>query len=192
MTTVHLAPDCEAERQFLPDPATLTDCLLLADRGYPSVPYFEAVRAHGGAFVIRLSASHDPYVGAAWTHGRRLAVPREIRLSRFLAQHPGASLDLDIEYRHSGPPHRFRLVVVPGRANQTSRLCTNLPRASSTRFASRIRVNRLSRRCNSAGSSSPRRSAPYSASSAASVASACASKCFTSSRSCRCFSPIRW
>jgi hypothetical protein len=130
MTTIHLAPDCEAERQFLPDPATLTDCLLLADRGYPSVPYFEAVRAHGGAFIIRLSARHDPYVGAAWTHGRRLAVPREIRLSRFLAQHPAVALDLAIEYRHSGQPHRFRLVVVPGRANQMSRLCTNLPRAA--------------------------------------------------------------
>jgi hypothetical protein len=43
--TVHVAPDCDAERQFLPDPATLTGCLLLADRGYPSVPYFEAVQA---------------------------------------------------------------------------------------------------------------------------------------------------
>src|SRR5260221_7142742 len=47
-----------------------------------------------------------------------------------------------------------------------------LARASRTRFASRIRANRLSRRCNSAGSSSPRRSAPYSLSSAASVAAA--------------------
>ena len=42
---VQIAPDREAERPFLPDPATLTGCLLLADRGYPSVPYFEAVQA---------------------------------------------------------------------------------------------------------------------------------------------------
>jgi len=27
----------------------LAGCLLLADRGYPSVPYFEAVEAAGGA-----------------------------------------------------------------------------------------------------------------------------------------------
>jgi hypothetical protein len=51
-------------------------------------------------------------------------------------------------------------------------------RASSARLASRIRFSRLSRRCSSAGSSSPRRSAPYSASSAASVASAFASRSF--------------
>ena len=37
---VQIAPDAEAERQFLPDPLTLQDRLLLADRGYPSVPYF--------------------------------------------------------------------------------------------------------------------------------------------------------
>jgi len=32
-----IAPDADAERQFLPDPSTLKDGLLLAGRGYPSV-----------------------------------------------------------------------------------------------------------------------------------------------------------
>ena len=129
VTAIHLAPDSEAERQFLPDPATLSGCLLLADRGYPSVPYFAAIRAQQGAFIIRLSASHDPHVIAAWRHGRRLPVAQDIRLSRFLVQHRGVSLDLDIEYRRFTHVERFRLVIVPGRANQTSRLCTNLARA---------------------------------------------------------------
>jgi len=31
--SVQIAPDKEAERQFLPDPSTLQDRLLLADRG---------------------------------------------------------------------------------------------------------------------------------------------------------------
>ena len=53
---VQLAPDCDAERPFLPEPATLTGCLLLADRGYPSVPYFEAVREAGAAFIGRRTA----------------------------------------------------------------------------------------------------------------------------------------
>jgi hypothetical protein len=57
---VQVVPDCAAERPFLPAPATLTDCLLLADRGYPSVPYFEAVREAGGAFIVRLTRSYDP------------------------------------------------------------------------------------------------------------------------------------
>jgi len=68
---VHIAPDCDAERQFLPEPAALAGCLLLADRGYPSVPYFEAVEAAGGAFIVRLSRSYDPWVRAAWVDGRR-------------------------------------------------------------------------------------------------------------------------
>jgi len=54
--TVHIAPDCDAERPFLPEPATLAECLLLADRGYPSVPHVEAVQAAGGAFIVRLTS----------------------------------------------------------------------------------------------------------------------------------------
>jgi DDE family transposase len=60
---VQIAPDTEAERQFLPDPSTLPDRLLLADRGYPSVPYFEAVREQGGSFIVRLTRSYDPCYG---------------------------------------------------------------------------------------------------------------------------------
>lgn len=51
--TVQIAPDAEAERQFLPDPSALRDRLLLADRGYPRLPYFEAVREQGGSFIVR-------------------------------------------------------------------------------------------------------------------------------------------
>ena len=57
---LHLAPDCEAEHPSLPDPATLTGRLLLADSGYPAVPYFEAVAKARGAFIIRLSGSRGP------------------------------------------------------------------------------------------------------------------------------------
>jgi hypothetical protein len=57
VSAVAVAPDAQAERPFLPDPATLRDRLLLADRGYPGVAYFEAVAAHGGAFIIRLTRS---------------------------------------------------------------------------------------------------------------------------------------
>ena len=128
VTAIHLAPDCEAERQCLPEPRSLAGCLFLADRGYPSVSYFTAVQAHEGAFIIRLSTAHDPYVTAAWQQGRRLPVARNLRLSRFLARHAGVSVDLDIEYHKADHAARFRLVVLPGQAGQTSRLCTNLPR----------------------------------------------------------------
>jgi hypothetical protein len=125
---VQVAPDKEAERPFLPDPVTLKDCLLLADRGYPSVAYFEAVRAQGGFFIVRLTRSYDPWVCAAWVEGQRTAVPTRLRLSRFLARHRGRRLDLDVEFAHGPRVVGFRVVVLPGRESTMTRLCTNLSR----------------------------------------------------------------
>ena len=128
VSAVQIAPDAEAERQFLPDPATLTDRLLLADRGYPSVSYFEAVCAQRGAFIVRLSRSHDPWVRRAWIDGRRARDTAGRRLSRFVAEHHGHRLDLDVEYVRKSHVFGIRVVVVPGRDPARVRLCTNLPR----------------------------------------------------------------
>lgn len=128
VSAVQIAPDREAERPFLPDPATLKDRLLLADRGYPSVSYFEAVEEQGGAFLIRLTRSYDPWVRAAWVDRRRAKVPTRIRLSRFLAQHAGCEMDLDVEFERGRRVVGFRVVVLPGRDKAMMRLCTNLPR----------------------------------------------------------------
>lgn len=128
VSAVQIAPDKDAERQFLPDPATVKGCLLLADRGYPGVPYFEAVREHGGAFIIRLTRSYDPVVRRAWVDGHRVEVSRPLRLSRFLAQHADGRVDLDVEFARGPRVIGFRVVVVPGRDTAMTRLCTNLPR----------------------------------------------------------------
>jgi len=128
VSRVQIAADATAERPFLPDPATLTDQLLLADRGYPSVAYFEAVAAHGGAFIVRLTRSYDPWIRTAWVEGRRIPVATRIRLSRFLAQHAGQRVDLDVEFLVGSRVVGFRVVVLPGREAAMTRLCTNLPR----------------------------------------------------------------
>ena len=125
---VQVAPDKDAERPFLPDPATLTDCLLLADRGYPSGAYFAAVRTQGGFFIVRLTRTYDPWVCAAWVEGERTAVPTRIRVSRFLAQHAGQRVDLDVEFADGPRVVGFRVVVLPGREAAMTRLCTNLSR----------------------------------------------------------------
>jgi len=125
---IHLAPDCDAERQSLPDPATLSGRLLLEDRGYPSVPYFNAVADASGAFIVRLTRSDDPWVGAAWIDGCPHALPTRRRLSRVLAEHAGCHADLDVEFVRGRRVTRFRVVVVPGRDEAMTRLCTNLPR----------------------------------------------------------------
>jgi hypothetical protein len=128
VSRVQIAPDAKAERSFLPDPATLTDQLLLADRGSPSVAYFEAVAAHGGAFIVRLTRSYAPWIRTAWVEGRRTPVPTRIRLSRFLAQHAGQRMDLDVDFHVASRVVGFRVVVLPGREAAMTRLCTNLPR----------------------------------------------------------------
>ena len=128
VSAVQIAPDADAERPFLPDPSTLKDRLLLADRGYPSVPYFEAVREHGGSFIVRLTRSYDPWVRTAWVDGRRADLSTRMRLSRLLAQHPGRRMDLDVEYERGHRVAAFRVVTIPGRDKAMTRLCTNLPR----------------------------------------------------------------
>jgi hypothetical protein len=128
--SVQIAPDKEAERQFLPEPSTLKDRLLLADRGYPGVEYFEAVREQGGAFIMRLSRSHDPWVRAAWVDGKPTALPKPVRLSRFIAQNLNRRMDLDVEYERDKGKRMvdFRVIVLPGKEKAMTRLCTNLPR----------------------------------------------------------------
>jgi hypothetical protein len=128
VTAVAIAPDSEAERQFLPEPSTLTGRLLLADRGYPSTKYFDAVRDHGGSFIVRLSRSHDPWVSAAWVQGKRVSLRKPTRLSRFVEQNRGRRMDLDVEYVRGKEILRFRVIVLPGREATMTRLCTNLPR----------------------------------------------------------------
>lgn len=55
-------------------------------------------------------------------------MPTRIRLSRFLGQHAGQRVDLDVDF-HVGPRVvGFRVVVLPGREAAMTRLGTNLPR----------------------------------------------------------------
>jgi len=128
VSSVEIAPDKEAERQFLPGPAALEGSLLLADRGYPGVDYFAAVSKHGGSFIVRLTRSYDPWVRAAWVDGKRIPVTKPLSLARFIAQNANRRMDLDVEYERGKRIVGFRVVVLPGNEKTMTRLCTNLPR----------------------------------------------------------------
>jgi IS4 transposase len=67
-------------------------------------------------------------VCAAWVEGERTAVPTRIRWSRFLTQHAGQRVDLDVECADGPRVVGFRIVVLPGREAAMTRLCTNLSR----------------------------------------------------------------
>jgi hypothetical protein len=128
IVSVTLAPDSEAERHFLPEPAELRNKLLLADRGYPSVPYFEALQASNASFIVRLSRSFDPWVRVAYAGAKAHPLAKPTRLSQFLSQHQGYHLDLDVEFTHGQQRRTFRLLVLPGKEKSMTRLCTNLRR----------------------------------------------------------------
>lgn len=92
--------------------------------------YFEAVDEEGGSFIVRLSRSHDPWVRAAWVDGKRMALTKPVRLSRFVAQNLNRRMDLDVEYERDKGKRivGFRVIVLPGNEKTMTRLCTNLPR----------------------------------------------------------------
>ena len=119
----HVSPDTTAERHFLPKPALMAGKLLLADRGYPSRPYFEALDAAGAHLVVRLTRSWSPWVLASRGDAGRGLLPKPMRLAQFLAQHPGCALDLDIELRRGKRAFACRLVVLLGKDAHRSWLC---------------------------------------------------------------------
>ena len=60
---VSLAPDRQAERDFLPEPASLQGKLFLGDRGYFDLDYARRVSEAGGNFILRSKTGINPSVG---------------------------------------------------------------------------------------------------------------------------------
>jgi Transposase DDE domain len=110
---VAVAPDKEAERQFLPPAETLTGKLLLADRGYQSLDYWAAVQAAGGFFLMR--GTHDLNPRIRTVRGPHGALPRFAgrRLQEVIDTLPRRRLDVDVEWdRPGGQTLRLRLVLI--------------------------------------------------------------------------------
>lgn len=122
-STVTVSPDTHGERQYLPDPVSLLDTLLLADRGYVGFAYMDQVRAAGGFFVIRGKSTHRSMVLAEHVNGELVPSQMSMNLPELLASRPDDLLDLQVQSK--GYPD-FRLVV-SRRAKETVYLWTNLP-----------------------------------------------------------------
>lgn len=126
VTRVVITPDKESERAFLPRPEDLEGKLLLADRGYPSLPYFNRLAEAGASFVVRLTRGWKPYVLAVHQSKRIDVLANPVSLPEFLAQHPNCPFDLDVAM--GSKRSVLRLVVLPAKHKAMTRLCTNLPR----------------------------------------------------------------
>lgn len=124
-----LAPDKQAERDFLPAPQDLAGKLLLADRGYPSLEYFQQVIAAGGYFLMRAKSDMNPKVVCVRGPGGRLHRCEGYWLRDVMRWLPRRRLDLVVEWqRPAGRTLRLRMVLVWTPKKQFMVLVTNVPR----------------------------------------------------------------
>ncbi len=126
---VEVAPDKQTEVKFLPSPAQLQGKLLLADRGYASLDYWEQIAQAGGFFIIRGKKQLNPWVVRVRGLGGRLRCFEGRRLHDLLERSPRRRLDLDVEFRvRRDVPLRLRMVLlwIPTR-RQYLTLVTNVP-----------------------------------------------------------------
>src|SRR5881409_1681736 len=133
-TTVVLTPDTTNEQAFLPEPATLTGSLLLADRGYIDLGYLHRVSQQGGFFIIRAKAGMNPQVVEAFREdGIRLRSLRNKPLKAIHAKLPKRHrVELVVEWHVEEQPLRLRLLISWNR--QTKEFCYLLSNLPATRY----------------------------------------------------------
>jgi DDE family transposase len=129
-TTVVLTPDTANEQAFLPEPASLRDSVLLADRGYVDLHYLRRVQAAHGCFLIRAKAGMNPQVVEAFREdGKRLQALRNKRLKAIHAQLPKRQrVELGVQWQVDG--HLLCLRLIISWNPRTKSFCyflTNLP-----------------------------------------------------------------
>jgi len=112
-TTVVLTPDTTSAQAFLPEPTSLRDSVLLADRGYIDVHYLRRVQDEGGFLLIRAKAGMHPQVLEAFREdGTRLRSLRNKPLQTIHAKLPKRQrVELAVRWHVDGHPLGLRLVI---------------------------------------------------------------------------------
>jgi len=129
-TTVVLTPDTTSEQAFLPEPPSLRDSVLLADRGYVDLRYLRRVQDEGGFFLIRAKAGMNPQVLEAFREdGKRLRSLRHTSLQTLHAQLPKRQrVDRMVQWHVDGVPLCLRLILSWNRRTKSfGYFLTNLP-----------------------------------------------------------------
>jgi hypothetical protein len=133
-TTVVLTPDTANEQAFLPEPATLTGSLLLADRGYIALGSLRQVEHHGGYFIIRAKEGMNPQVVEAFREdGKRLCALRHKPLKAIRHKLPKRQrVELGVTWQVDGLPLRLRLIISWN--PQTKTFCYLLTNLAAERY----------------------------------------------------------
>jgi hypothetical protein len=129
-TTVVLPPDTTSAQAFLPEPTSLRDRVLFADRGSVDLHSLRRVQDEGGFFLIRAKAGMNPQVLEAFREdGKRLRSLRHKSLQTIHAKLPKRQrADRMVRWHVDGAPLCLRLIMSWNR--RTKRFCsflTNLP-----------------------------------------------------------------
>lgn len=129
-TTGVLTPDTANAQAFLPEPVSLRDSVLLADRGYIDLHYLRRVQAEDGCFLIRAKAGMKPQVVEAFREdGKRLQSLRNKRLKAIHAKLPKRQrVELGVQWQVDGHALGLRLIVSWNpRSTSFCYFLTNLP-----------------------------------------------------------------
>lgn len=129
-TTVVLTPDTANEQAFLPEPASLRDSVLLADRGYIDLRYLRRVQDENGFFLIRAKAGMNPQVVEAFREdGKRLHSLRNKPLKAIHTKLPKRQrVELGVRWEVDGHPLCLRLIISWNpRTKSFCSFLTNLP-----------------------------------------------------------------
>lgn len=112
--TIVLAPDTDCEQDFLPQPASLTGDLFLADRGYLNLIYLHEVDRHGGCFVVRAKEGLNPRVIDAYREdGKRLKACQDRDFQAIVSKFPKKQRTaLLVEWLIDGKPFRLRMIIM--------------------------------------------------------------------------------
>lgn len=108
-----LAPDKDAERDFLPAPSELAGKLLLADRGYPSLDYFEQLIDADAFFIMRAKSDMNPKVVSVRGPGGSMPRFEGYDLQDIMRWLPRRRLDLLVKWeRPAGRSLQLRMVLI--------------------------------------------------------------------------------
>lgn len=128
---ITLTPDVHSEAQYLPAPKSLTNCLVMGDRGYFKKEYLRDVARHGGSFIIKGKANMNPTIVSAFTHdgvSRKRWENKSLKAIRAKLLKTKA-MDMDVQWQDKTRVISCRMIVSWNPQTKTyCYLLTNLPR----------------------------------------------------------------
>lgn len=103
-----ISADTASERDFLPEPKTMRNKLLLADAGYPDFQFFNELEQYGGYYIVRGAKSLNPSVIEA-RNGQGRLLPKLVgKKLKDLSRGTNRSQVLDLKVRRG--KQEFRVI----------------------------------------------------------------------------------